>query len=87
MKQLKVFLKLLPYIKYVHSSILAGIVTGTLSQLAAIAGSAAGAYLVSRAILGTEKRIMLIGIFALLALVVLKTAFSYLEMYYAHKAA
>ena len=87
MKQMKVFLKLIPYLRSVLASIIAGIVTGVIHQLVAIAGSAFGAYLVSRAILGAAPKTIMQGIFFLIALMLLRTLFSYLEMWYAHKAA
>ena len=87
MKQMKVFLKLIPYLRSVLASIIAGIVTGIIHQLVAIAGSAFGAYLVSRAILGAAPKTIMQGIFFLIVLMLLRTLFSYLEMWYAHKAA
>lgn len=87
MKQMKVFLKLLPYLKSVHNSIIAGIVTGCMHQLVAIAGSVYGAYLVSIAILGASSEKIVQGIWIMLILVCLRTVLSYAEMWYAHKAA
>lgn len=85
--QMKIFIKLLPHLKPVISSIILGIFTGIMNQGAAIACSAYGAYLVSLAILGAEPHAILIGIWVLVALVVLRAVMSYAEMWYAHKAA
>ena len=87
MKQLKVFLKLLPYIDSVHDSIIIGIITGTLAQLAMITCAAYGSYLVGLAILGASAAVIRRGIWILLAFILLRTLMSYLEMYFAHKAA
>ena len=87
MKQLKVFLKLLPYIDSVHDSIIIGIITGTLAQLSMITCAAYGSYLVGLAILGAGAAVIRRGIWILLAFILLRTLMSYLEMYYAHKAA
>ena len=87
MKSLKVFLKLIPYLDFVRSSIVLGIVTGILHQGAAIAGSAYGAYLVSLALTGSPAGAVIPGIWILIALVVFRAAMSYAEMWYAHKAA
>lgn len=87
MRQMKVFLKLLPYISSVKGTIITGIVTGTLTQLSSMAGAAFGAYLVGIALLGAAPSAILKGIWILIGLVLLTTLMSYLEMYYAHKAA
>ena len=87
MRQMKVFLKLLPYISSVKGTIITGIVTGTLTQLSSIAGSAYGAYLVGLALLGAGPSVIVKGIWILVGLVITTTLMSYLEMYYAHKAA
>lgn len=87
MKNLKVFLKLIPYLDFVWSSIALGIVTGILHQGAAIASSAVGAYLVSLALTGSPAAAMTTSLWILIALVILRTFMSYAEMWYAHKAA
>ena len=86
-KNLKIFLKLLPYLNSVWNSIFLGIVTGIIYQLVAIAGAAIGAYLVSLAFTGVPPDRVLPWIFVLVTLVLLRAAMSYGEMWYAHKAA
>ncbi len=86
-KSLRVFLKLLPSLRSVWSSIALGIVTGIIHQGIAIAGSAVGAYLVSLAFTGAEPDRIRRGVWVLAVLVLLRALMGYAEMWYAHKAA
>ncbi len=87
MKSLKVFLKLIPYLEFVWGSISLGIITGTIHQGVAIAGSAFGAYLVSLALTGSPAAAMIPGLWILITLIILRALMSYAEMWFAHKAA
>jgi ATP-binding cassette subfamily B protein len=87
MKSLKAFLKLIPYLDEVRRPLLLGIVTGIAHQIAAVAGSAAGAYLVSLALTGSPASAMTATFWLLVVLVILRAFMSYAEMWHAHKAA
>jgi ATP-binding cassette, subfamily C, bacterial CydC len=86
-KSLKIFLKLIPYLKSVRNSIVLGIITGITFQIIAISGAAAGAYLVSLAFIGATPDRIIPGICILVMLVLLRALSSYGEMWFAHKAA
>ena len=87
MKNMMVFLKLLPYLDFVWGSIGLGIATGIIHQVVAIAGSALGAYLVSLALTGSPAEAILPGVWVLIGLVILRAFMGYAEMWYVHKAA
>jgi ATP-binding cassette subfamily B protein len=87
MKNMMVFLKLLPYLDFVWGSIGLGIATGIIYQIVAIAGSATGAYLVGLALTGSPAEAILPGLWVLIGLVLLRAVMGYSEMWYAHKAA
>jgi ATP-binding cassette subfamily B protein len=88
MLMLKDFNRLFHYIEKHIKDIRLGIYTGIAGQLAAIAGASLGAFLVSLAVTGQGGQPLLKGVFAaIIALVILRGAMSYAEMFYAHKAA
>jgi ATP-binding cassette subfamily B protein len=88
MLMLKDFNRLFRYIENHMGDIRRGIYAGIAGQLAAIAGASLGAFLVPLAVTGQGGESLLKGLFAaIIALVVLRGAMSYAEMFYAHRAA
>jgi ATP-binding cassette subfamily B protein len=84
---MKAFLKLIPYLGGVVHTMVLAVISGILNQGAAIAASAYGAYLVSRALTGSPSEAIRSGLWLLGILVILRALMSYAEMWYAHKAA
>lgn len=81
------FVKLLPYIRPCRRNILIAVTCGILHHLFSISGSALAAYLIGAALTGAGQDLIKPLLWALGALVTLRAAMYFADMWFAHEAA